>query len=242
MILAPSAPAPIAAPIGTHLDSAHRVRARGRWASVWVAAWLSAAALPAHADPPRLLSAAAPRSGHDSPRRLFNLGLRAEEEGDRRKACRLYLAVRLALRASYADELYARGAALRLVRLLVGEDEDAALAAAVLADGDAIGDASDLFPIVRGLMRRFGRDAELVQGLIVSVRYQKTSGEVLIELENDAAERRIVAADGPIAPFSAGQRVRALLVRAEGRASAAFDLVAIGADASDAWSLLRVRD
>ena len=85
---------------------------------------------------PRLLFAA-PLTEHAprSPRQLFNAALSAEEQSNVTKACQLYLAARLAPRAAFADELYARGAAIRLVRLLAERDEDAAAAAALMVHG-----------------------------------------------------------------------------------------------------------
>jgi hypothetical protein len=85
-----------------------------------VAASLALSLAPAaRADDGALVVAAPTRSAEEaSPRRLFNAALRAEEKGDLLAATQLLLAARLAPRRALADTIYARGAGLRLVRLL----------------------------------------------------------------------------------------------------------------------------
>jgi hypothetical protein len=213
---------------------------------VWIAALLALAPAAAQAAEPaaRLVFAAPPRAGEEwPPRRLFNSGLEAEERGNLVMACQLYLASRLATRASLADELYARGAALRLVRILLGYDDDAAVAAALLAAPAAEG--SDLAPVVRGLVRRLERGAErnleLLSGTLLSVRFQRSSGQVFLELDPDGGERRIIAAESPVGPFSAGQRVKMLIQRLRGNANAGWRLLALAGDHADGWQIIRVR-
>lgn len=197
---------------------------------------------PALADAPsRFVVAASTRADEQSPRRLFNAGLRAEESGNLARACQLFMAARLVVKASVADELYARGAALRLVRILAGRDDDAALAAALLIEDR--GDSSDLGPLVRSLLKRFasGQAAlELAEGMIVAARYVKSSETVVLELELPGGELRVVEAEGTIAPLSAGQKVRLLVKKVRGRAAAGWSVVALGRDRAEGWQLLRV--
>jgi hypothetical protein len=216
---------------------------------VWIGALL--ALLPATASaaeaPARLVFAAPPRAGEEwPPRRLFNAGLEAEERGNLVMACQLYLAARLSGRAALADELYARGAALRLVRILLGYDDDAAVAAALLAAPATEG--SDLAPVVKGLIRRLERGSEkneksleLLSGILLSVRFQRSSGQVFLELEPDNGERRIIVAESPVGPFSAGQRVKMLIQKLRGNANAGWRLLALAGDHADGWQIIRVR-
>src|SRR5262249_17872838 len=125
------------------------------------------------------------------PRRLFNAALSAEEQGNKTLAVQLYMSARLAARDSLADELYARGAGLRLVRILAGYDDDAAAAAAMLVTKEAGPKATtDLAPLIRTLMRRFERtdDKELtyLTGVISAIRFKPT-GVAMIELKLDDA-------------------------------------------------------
>jgi hypothetical protein len=207
-------------------------------------AFLLAALLAASDAQPELLAAASTRSAEEpSPRRLFNAGLRAEERGDLGEACRLFMAARLVPRLSFADELYARGAALRQVRLLAGRDEDAATAAALLL-GATGAESGDLGPLIGRLLRRFEpgakRPLEQHTGTIVSLRFHRPSGHVLVEVEIDGGERRIIEAEGVVAPFSAGDRVAIVIRRIKGHAAAGWRLVAMGQERSDGWQILRV--
>lgn len=196
------------------------------------------------AEPARLVFAAPTRAGEEwSARRLFNAALRAEERGNLMAACQLFMASRLAPRASFADVLYARGAALRLVRLLAGRDDDAALASALIIEDR--GETSDLGPLIRSLMRRLeaGKpEVELLSGTIASLRYVPKTEHVTMELELDGGDRRVIEAEAPVAPFSAGNRVTTLVRRVAGRAQASLHLVALGRERLDGWVLLRVRD
>lgn len=205
---------------------------------------LAAVAAEPETSAPRLVSAAPTRAGEEwSPRRLFNAGLRAEERGDLTLACQLYMAARLAPRLAFADELYARGAALRKLRLLAGRDDDAAAAAATLI-GDS-GDAGDLAPLLRTLLRRLDpgvrEPLEVVNGQIISVRFHRPTGQVLVELEVDGGDRRVLEADGTVGPFSAGHRVAVVMRRIRGKAAVGWRLVAMGAEHADGWQILRVR-
>lgn len=200
---------------------------------------------PARSDEPvgRFMVAASTRSEEQSPRRLFNQGLRAEESGNLALACQLFMAARLAARDSVADALYARGAALRLVRVLAGRDDDAASAAAVLIEDG--GESSDLAPLVRSLLRRVHGDraaVELLSATLVSTRWTRATDSVLLELELDDGERRVVEADAPVSPLSAGLRIRALVRKTSGRAASSWRLVAMGREHADGWQLIRVTD
>lgn len=190
---------------------------------------------------PRLVVAAPLTAGPEwSPRRLFNAGLSAEESGNLVEACQLYMAARLARRAAFADDLYARGAGLRLLRMLATRDEDAAAAAALFVERSTRD--SDLRPLVRVLQRRVdeAHELELVSGTIMSVRFKKSTGTVFIELESEAGEARILASDGPIGPFSAGHEVKVLLRKVHGKAAASWQVVGMAAAGADGWQLLRV--
>jgi hypothetical protein len=197
-----------------------------------------------------LLLRAAPLRGDPewAPRRLFNAALNAEEQGNVTLAVQLYMSARLANRDSIADELYARGAGLRLVRILAGYDDDAAAAAAMLVTKEAGARATtDLAPLIRSLMRRFDRsdDKELnyITGTIASIRV-KPAGTALIELRLDDAvkegEKRIVVAEGPVGPFSAGDPVRVLARREVMRALTQWRLVAMSHAKADGWQILAV--
>lgn len=203
------------------------------------------AQVPAWADEPvgRFVVAASTRSEEQSPRRLFNMGLRAEESGNLALACQLFMAARLAGRDSVADVLYARGAALRMVRVLAGRDDDAASAAAVLIE-DA-GESSDLGPLVRTLLRRVHGDrpsVELLSATLVSTRWTRATDGVLLELELDNGDTRIVEADAPVSPLSAGLRIRAVVRKTSGRAASSWRLIAMGREQADGWQLIRVAD
>ncbi len=200
---------------------------------------------PAWADEPvgRFVVAASTRSEEQSPRRLFNAGLRAEETGNLALACQLFMAARLAGRDGVADKLYARGAALRLVRLLAGRDDDAASAAAVLIEDR--GESSDLGPLVRTLLRRVQGErpaVEIVTGTLLSTRWTRATDGVLLELELDGGDTRVVEADAPVSPLSAGLRVRAMVRKTSGRAAAGWRLIAMGREQADGWQLIRVAD
>jgi hypothetical protein len=174
---------------------------------------------------------------------LFNAGLAAEEEGNLARACQLYMAARLATRTAFADGLYARGAGLRLLRVLAGRDEDAATAAAILVANAAR--VSDLEPLARLLLKRLDGEASEIEqwiGTILSVRYSPGSGHVSVELSADeAGEMRVVESEAPIGPFSAGDRVRVLMRRVSGRAAFAWRVVAVAGEQADGWQLMRVR-
>ena len=193
--------------------------------------------------PSRLVMAAPVKGGAEwSPRRLFNAGLEAEERGNLVHATQLYMAARLATRTVFADDLYARGSGLRLLRVLAGRDSDAAVAAAILVAGSAR--ASDLAPLVRSLVRRLHNEPRLeaLSGTILSMRYHRRTGRVLVELEDEMSKVvRIVDAEGPVGPFSAGHRVRAVVRRMYGDAEAGWRVVALAAGDADGWQLLRVR-
>jgi hypothetical protein len=201
------------------------------------------------AEDKQLVRAAPLRGDPDwSPRRLFNAALSAEEQGNRTLAVQLYMSARLAARDSIADELYARGAGLRLVRILAGYDDDAAAAAAMLVTKEAGPRATtDLAPLIRTLMRRFERsdDRELtyLTGTIGAIRV-KSSGEAYIELHLDDAvkegEKRTIVAEGPVGPFSAGDPVRVLAKRDVIRALTRWRLVAMAHARADGWQILSV--
>ncbi|MFO0726773.1 MAG: hypothetical protein U1E65_23500 [Myxococcota bacterium] len=211
--------------------------------AILIALALSAVAGPSSADESsRLVFAAPTRAGEEwSARRLFNAALRSEERGNLLAACQLFMASRLAPRSSFADVLYARGAALRLVRLLAGRDDDAALAAAMLIEDK--GETSDLGPLIRTLMRRLESErseVELMTGTLLSLRYNPRTERVTIEVEVDGGDRKIIEADGAVAPFSAGNRVTALVRRVSGRASAGLHLIGLSKEGHDGWTMLRI--
>src|SRR5262245_33086245 len=100
------------------------------------ALWTSATAFASQDE--KIVRAAPLRQDNEwPPRRLFNAGLDAEQHGNLTLAVQLYMSARLAVRTSIADELYVRGAALRLVRILSGYDDDAAAAVATLIKEEA---------------------------------------------------------------------------------------------------------
>lgn len=195
------------------------------------------------ADDAQLVRAAPLRGDAEwPPRRLFNAGLEAEQQGNKTRAVQLYMSARLAGRGTIADDLYARGAGLRLVRILAGYDDDAATAAALLVTGEA-GEktTTDLAPLIRTLLRRVERDdqeLQVLRGTIASIRFQQ--GRASIELTLADGERRIIAADGSVGPFSAGDEVRAFVRRDSTRAAASWRLVGMGHAKSDGWQLLAV--
>lgn len=197
---------------------------------------------------PQLVRAAPVRGTRiQSPRRLFNSGLVEEEQGNVTRAVQFYLSARLSIRRSFADELYARGAGYRLVRILAGYDDDAAAAAAMLVSDEAESPAtSDLAPLVRTLLRRLdddgtGADLEVALGVIASVRYKPRTRQTVIEImAEEENERRLVLAEGPVGPFSAGDPVRILVRRDRSRAYAGWRLVAVGHAEADGWQLLSV--
>lgn len=193
-------------------------------------------------DDSRLVFAAAQAGGAEwSARRLFNAGLIAEEGGSLFEACQFYLAARLTAGEGFADGLYAKGAGLRLLGILSVRDEDAATAAALqVSDG---GRFSELEPVAKMLLHRLeGADGvEVGSATILSVRFNKRTNRVLLELESDGGSARIVDAGANIAPFSAGHRVRAMVRRIRGTASAGWRLVALSAEHAPGWQVLRVR-
>ena len=198
-------------------------------------------ATPAHADGPKFVVAASTRSDEQSPRRLFNAGLRAEESGNLTVACQLFMAARLASRSGVADALYARGAALRLVRILAGRDDDAASAAAVLIEDR--GESSDLGPLVRSLIRRFGTEPanlEMAHGTIIAARWNRATEAIALEVELESGETRVVEAQAQIAPISAGQQVKMLVKKTRGHAAAGWTLIALARESADGWQILRV--
>lgn len=203
---------------------------------------LALAALLAQADlgAPRLIAAG---DGFEtaawSARRWFNAGLVAEEAKDLPAACAAFLAALSTQGDGVADEVYSRGAGLRLVRVLAGRDDDAATAAALLV---APARFSELGPLIRMLRRRVETGdggLEEASGLLASVRVDRGSGRVALELETEAGSR-IVLAPGSVAPFSAGDRVRALLKRTRGSATAGWEIIALGYANASGWRLLRV--
>lgn len=195
----------------------------------------------------RQLVRAAPVAGNESwsPRRLFNAALEGEQRGDLVGAVQLYLSARLSQRLSYADQLYARGAGLRMVRVLAGFDDDAATAAALMVSAEAErGAATDLAPLIRSLLHRLQRDGELevLRGTIAAIRFHKRLGVSIVEVEDqDTEERRVVLAEGTLGPFSAGDAVRMLVKRDQTRALASWRMIAVGPGAADGWQLLSVQ-
>ncbi len=189
---------------------------------------------------------AAPTSGTTvwSPRRLFNAGLAAEENGGSVEAVRLYLAARLAPRKSYADELYAKGAGLRLVRILAGYDDDAATAAAMLVEDEARRSGyTDLSPLIRTLVGRLQDDAgelEIIRGRIDAVRYRAPDDAAVIRLKMKDGAMRVFAAHGPVGPFSAGDQIRAMVRRERHGHWAEWRLVSLSYAGDDGWGLLAV--
>ncbi len=178
-----------------------------------------------------------------SPRRLFNAALEQEEHGNPFRAVQLFLASRLSDRASFADELYARGAGLRLVRILAGYDDDAATAAALLVAQDAGPQAStDLAPLLRTLLRRFETTSEfeLMRGIVAEVRWRASTGTAILEVDLPGEQRRVVFADGPVGPFTAGDAVKILARKDPTRVLAAWRLVALGHADQDGWQILAV--
>jgi hypothetical protein len=199
---------------------------------------LLAFASPAQAKP-TLVRAAPLRGGElQSPRRLFNIGLREEDQGNFTRAVQYYLSARLSSRNSFADELYARGAGYRLVRILAEYDDDAAAAAAMLVSSDEP-HSSDLAPLIRTLLRRLMEDLESKKGVIASVRYRARDNQTVIEME-DGDDRALILTDGAVGPFSAGDHVRILVRRDRKQALAGWRLVAIGPAGTDSWQMLAV--
>jgi hypothetical protein len=156
------------------------------------------------------------------------------------------MSARLAVRVSVADELYARGAALRLVRILSAHDDDAAAAVAALIKEEATDrTTTDLAPLIRSLLRRFekeSRDLSFMTGTIASVRVPSGSSYALIELNLDGGEgeRRIIAAEGPVGPFSAGDPVRVLVRKDNTRASSSWKLIGMAHAKADGWQILAI--
>jgi hypothetical protein len=215
-----------------------------RW-SVALGALLALSSAVADAAPDRQLIRAASVTGNESwsPRRLFNAGLDEEEQGDPVAAVRLYLSARLSQRQSFADQLYARGAGLRLVRVLATVDEDAAIAAALLVTAEADGSTTDLAPLIRTLLRRLDTSSDLmvVRGVIAAVRYHKKLAVSVLELEPEAGDdRRLIIAEGTVGPFTAGDEVKLLVRRDPSRALAAWRMVAMGRGNADGWQLISV--
>lgn len=213
-----------------------------------LASALSATIAQAQSDQEKIVRAAPLRQDAEwPPRRLFNAGLDAEQRGNLTVAVQLYMSARLAERASVADELYARGAALRLVRILSGYDDDAAAAVASLIKDEA-GDrtSTDLAPLLRSMIRRIERASEkeelsFMTGTISSIRVPHGSGHALIELRlNDEGERRIIAAEGPVGPFSAGDPVRVMVRRDSARAAAGWKLIGMAHAKADGWQILAI--
>ncbi|MCK6544336.1 hypothetical protein L6R52_00555 [Myxococcota bacterium] len=206
-------------------------------ASLWVPSQA------AHAEDALIVRAAPLRGDAEwPPRRLFNAGLEAEQQGNKTRAVQLYMSARLAARGTIADELYARGAGLKLVRILAGYDDDAATAAALLVTSEA-GEktTTDLAPLIRTLLRRVDREdqeLQVLRGTIASIRFHQ--GRASIELALADGDRRIVAADGAVGPFSAGDEVRAFVRRDSTRAAAGWRLVGMGHAKADGWQLLAV--
>ncbi|MEQ9498326.1 MAG: hypothetical protein RIT81_15745 [Deltaproteobacteria bacterium] len=189
---------------------------------------------------------AAPTTGTTvwSPRRLFNAALAAEENGGSVEAVRLYLAARLAPRKSYADQMYAKGAGLRLVRILAGYDDDAATAAAMLVDDEARRSGyTDLAPLIRSLVRRMEdpeADLQIVRGRIDAVRYRPADDAAVVRLRLRDGSLRVFAAHGPVGPFSAGDQIRALVRREQFGQWAHWRLVSLSYAGDDGWGLLAV--
>lgn len=196
------------------------------------------AGAPAAVARPALVRADAEARPGPSPRRLFNMGLVAEQRGDGLTAVARYMAARLAPRTSFADDLYARGAGLRLLRLLAGRDDDAAaaVAAALASDGSAK-PGTDLSPLVRSLLRRLEREFLVVEGIIEGVKLDAEGGTRLV-IRDGAGAEHVIRAPAPVGPFTAGDAVRVVARRhLEGEAT----LVALGHTESDAWRLMAVR-
>lgn len=182
---------------------------------------------------------AAPTEGRAaSPRRLFNMGLAAEEKGDGLGAVARYMAARAVPRTSFADTLYARGAGLRLIRLLAGRDDDAAAAiATALAQDGGSRPGTDLSPLVRSLLAHVERDLEVLEGVLVAVRLDAEGGTELRVVDAEGVSR-LIRAIAPVRPFTAGDAVRVLVRRGP---EAVAQLVAMGPKADQAWRLLEVR-
>lgn len=207
-----------------------------------------ATALPARAEDEKIIRAAPLRQDSDwPPRRLFNAGLDAEQHGNITFAVQLYMSARLAVRASVADDLYARGAALRLVRILAGYDDDAAAAVASLIREEA-GErtTTDLAPLLRSLIRHIERGADkeemvFMLGTIASIRVPQGATHALIELRLDnEGERRIIAAEGPVGPFSAGDPVRVVVKKDNTRAASSWKLIGMAHAKADGWQILAI--
>ena len=206
----------------------------------WTLAALTASIMgaPSGLEAPALVRAAEAAPVAQSPRRLFNLGLGAEERGDGTHAVARYLAAGLVPRSSFADALYARGAALRLVRLLAGRDDDAAAAVACLvATDDGLRPGTDLSPLLRSLLARVEQDLILAEGILSSVRLDAAGGAILEVLDGSGGVLTIHA-PAPVAPFSAGDGVRVL---ARQRAGGPVELLALGQAEVGAWRRLAVR-
>jgi len=188
-----------------------------------------------------VLAAAQATDSAWSPRRLFNAGLVAEETGNLTEACQFMMAARLTMRRGFTDDLYAKGALLRLLKIVAGRDEDAATAAAFQVARAARSSALD--PMVKMLVRRLDRTDDLasVTGTILSVRLDKRTRHLMIELEPDHGTARIIDVGPRLGSFTAGHRVRALLRRVDGRARAGWRLVALSAERAEGWELMRVR-
>jgi hypothetical protein len=213
-----------------------------------IAAVLSFLAASAQAEEQKIVRAAPLRQDAEwPPRRLFNAGLDAEQKGNLTHAVQLYMSARLAQRVSIADDLYVRGAALRLVRILSGYDDDAAAAVATLIKEEAGDRAStDLAPLIRSLLRRADKandDHELsfMTGTIVSIRVPSGASNALIELRLDGeGERRIIGAEGPVGPFSAGDPVRVMVKRDSARAASSWKLIGMAHAKADGWQILAI--
>jgi len=207
------------------------------WAIGALVASLVASA-PSGTDAPALVHAAPTEGRAASPRRLFNMGLAAEEQGDGLAAVARYMAARAVPRTSFADSLYARGAGLRLIRLLAGRDDDAAAAVATaLAQDDGPGPGTELSPLVRSLLAHVERDLLSVQGILVSVRLDAQGGTDLVVVDAGGVAHSVHAI-APVHPFTAGDSVR-FLARRVGQAAA--HLVAMARSEVLAWRLLEVQ-
>jgi hypothetical protein len=205
---------------------------------------LAVAALEARAEDQKIVRAAPLRQDAEwPPRRLFNAGLDAEQRGNLTLAVQLYMSARLAVRVSIADDLYARGAALRLVRILSGYDDDAAAAVASLIKEET---STDLAPLIRSLTRRIERWGEkeelaFMTGTIASIRVPHNAAHALIELRlNEEGERRIIAAEGPVGPFSAGDPVRVMVRKDHSRAASSWKLIGMAHAKADGWQILAI--